>query len=143
LIIFYFYFRKKFGRKIIGRQDDADTDSHSDSDFDGVEKEDPATAGMSAEDKLRAELGNLEILEKRLVNLYFNFELFFIFKIILVWDDLTVMFIICKNGKLWFMLYKDEILLDLISIHMYAFKLMMKNDIQQFIDVPIHHSLEK
>jgi len=70
LIIFvvgFVFFSKKFQRKLIGRQDDADTDSHSDSDFDGNENS-GANIAMSEEDKLKAKYGNLELLEKRFEN---------------------------------------------------------------------------
>lgn len=58
------YFSIKLRRKFVGRQDNADTDSHSDSDFDGKEAGGLA-AGMSEEDKLKAQQSNLELLEKR------------------------------------------------------------------------------
>jgi hypothetical protein len=52
---------------------------------------------MTEEEKLRIKYDNLELLEKRSEKFYFNLK--YLFKINLVWDDMMVMFIKCMNGK--------------------------------------------
>ncbi len=76
-LLIIFYFSTKFRRKFVGRQDDADTDSHSDSDFNGNEEADAATTLMSKEDKLKKQKVSLELLEKRLENSDSNLKVFF------------------------------------------------------------------
>ncbi len=141
LIIFCcFNFSKKLRRKLAGREHDADTDSYSDTEFDPNQEAD-IPGGLTAEERLKKTYNNLELLEKRFGKLfkYFSFDL----KYFVVWDDMKVIFIKFKNGKLWYMSYRDEILLDWILIHMYVFKLMIKNDIQVYKDRLIHRSSEK
>ncbi len=60
----FFSCSKKFRAKFVGRTDDADTDSGSDSDF--LVGEDGQTSGpIDVEKQIRTERSNLELLEKR------------------------------------------------------------------------------
>jgi hypothetical protein len=62
----FFYYSKKLRQKIIGRTDDADTDSYSDEDFD-IDEEALKLGGAADEkEKLKVEHNNIELLEKRL-----------------------------------------------------------------------------
>ena len=49
----------------MGRTDNADTDSGSDSDYDGTKQTDGGTEIMDENERIRKQYNNLELLEKR------------------------------------------------------------------------------
>jgi hypothetical protein len=66
ICIIFRWFRKKLRTKIAGGYgDDADTDSYSDSDFDGAEDAEKFPQHMEEKEKIKIEQKNLELLEKR------------------------------------------------------------------------------
>jgi hypothetical protein len=66
---FFFDYRKKYGRKLVGLRDDAETDSYSDTDFDGPEDGEGLIEGMNEKDKIKNKQINMELLEKRYRNI--------------------------------------------------------------------------
>ncbi len=71
-----FDFSKKLRRKLAGREQDADTDSYSDTEFDPNQEIDEKS-GLLAEENIKKAHNNLELLEKR-----FGKTLIFVFKIL-------------------------------------------------------------
>lgn len=99
---FFFYYSKAIRRSLARRSDDADTDSHSDTEF----VEDPDTnqssQSMNEEQKAKMKFNNLELLEKRFVK-ETSLPFFSRSSIVLVWGDMKMIFIESKIGKSWFM----------------------------------------
>ena len=62
-----FNFSKKFRVKFVGRADDADSDSYSDSEFEGIDDQDMAedATPLTEEEKMRMRHNHKELLEKR------------------------------------------------------------------------------
>ncbi len=60
-----FIYSKKLRTKLAGHGDDADTDSYSDSDFDGIEHSERLSESIDEVEKIHIEHRNLELLEKR------------------------------------------------------------------------------
>lgn len=58
------------GQKFVGRADDADTDSHSDEDFDGREDEEKTEDPADIAEKFKMNYNNIELLEKGFVFLF-------------------------------------------------------------------------
>jgi hypothetical protein len=63
--------------KFVGRADDADTDSYSDSDFDRIDYPERTLGTMTEEEKFKVEHNNLELLEKRYKYYYVVIIFFF------------------------------------------------------------------
>lgn len=64
-MIHVLFARKTFRTKVSGYGDDADTDSYSDSDFDGAEDIKRLPGNTEEREKVRNEEKSLELLEKR------------------------------------------------------------------------------
>ena len=58
-------FRTRIRRALINRQDDADTDSHSDSEFIGDPNAEEILRSMGEDGQRNMKFNNLELLEKR------------------------------------------------------------------------------
>lgn len=65
LFLFHFILSKKLRYKLSGQDDDADTDSYSDGDFNGHEDTEKSSLLIDEEQKLRLQHKNFELLEKR------------------------------------------------------------------------------